>query len=114
MLISPVSLPAAPASYELTSPENLPSDQAAAKKLEGLFLSMLIKEMRESSTEDGLFAGDDAGVQGGIFDMMMGEYLAEQNAGLGISRYLLAAQGSQSPAGDTGSSSSEPAPPPTE
>ncbi len=99
MLISPLSLPPATSGYELASPGNLPRDEAAAaKKLEGLFLSMLIKEMRETSTEEGLFPGDEAGVQGGIFDMMMGDFLAENSPGLGISRYLTAAKAGATPA----------------
>jgi hypothetical protein len=74
---------------------------------------MLIKEMRESSTEEGLFPGDDAGVHGGIFDMMMGDFLAEESTGIGIARYLLAAQGSER-AGDEGTAESETPAPPTE
>ncbi len=98
MLTSPVTLPASASSYELSAAPNLPSDeQAAAKKLESVFLSMLIKEMRESSSEEGLFPGDSAGVQGGIFDMMMGDFLAENSPGIGISRYLLASEQGEIP-----------------
>jgi Rod binding domain-containing protein len=91
---APISLPTAASTYEFAAPINLPGDQTeAARKVEGMFLSMLIKEMRETSLGEGLFPGDNAGIHGGIFDMMMGDFLAENSPGLGISRYLEAAEG---------------------
>lgn len=84
-----VSLTAATASHELASPLNFPQDpDLAAKKVEGMFLSMLIKELRETSNGEGLFPGDSAGIHGGIFDMMLGEFIAENSPGLGIGQEI--------------------------
>lgn len=107
MTTAPVSLPASAAGLDLHAPPHLPADQAvAARQLEGVFLSMLIKELRETSSNEGLFPGDSAGIHGGIFDMMMGEFLAENSPGIGISRYLLAQKGGEiAPHSDIGQSS---------
>lgn len=53
------------------------------QQFESLFVSMLIKEMRETSSEDGMFAGDSADVYGGLFDTFMGQHIASQGS-LGI------------------------------
>jgi Rod binding domain-containing protein len=101
---APISLPTAAATYEFAAPLSLPEDaQLAAQKVEGMFLSMLIKELRESSGGDGLFPGDSAGIHGGIFDMMLGDFLAENSPGLGIARYLQAAEGADTSGDGTSS-----------
>jgi len=48
-----------------------------AKQFEAVFLSMLLKQMRESLEPDGLFAGDTGDVQGGLFDFYLGKHLAD-------------------------------------
>lgn len=54
-----------------------PSLADAARDLEGMFLSLLLKEMRQSLGEEGgLFAGDGADVYGGLFDFYMSQHLA--------------------------------------
>lgn len=64
----------------------------AAREVETLFISLLLKEMRQSSdTEESLFAGDKGDVYGGLFDLLMSRHLAE-GGGLGLatpwSQYL--------------------------
>ena len=51
-----------------------------AKDFEATFLSLLLKEMRQTlDTEGGggLFAGDTGDVQGGLFDLYLGKHLAD-------------------------------------
>jgi len=46
--------------------------------MEATFLSMLLKEMRETlDPEGGLFPGDSGDVQGGLFDLYMSKHLAD-------------------------------------
>lgn len=59
----------------------------AYEQLEAVFMSMLIKEMRKSGMEEGLFAGDAADTFGGMFDSFMGDKLAE-SGGIGIQRMI--------------------------
>lgn len=53
------------------------------KEFESVMLSMVLKQMRESSSEDGMFPGDNSGTLGGMFDTYMGEHLAE-SGGFGL------------------------------
>lgn len=56
----------------------------AAREAETMFLSLLLKEMRQSlDAEESLFAGDKGDVYGGLFDFLMSRHLAE-NGGLGL------------------------------
>ncbi|HQZ68141.1 MAG TPA: rod-binding protein [Planctomycetaceae bacterium] len=55
----------------------------AIKDFEGLFMSMMIKELRQTSSGDGLFPGDASDTYGGMFDMMLGNQLAA-GKGLGL------------------------------
>jgi len=58
---------------------------AVAQQFEGLFLSMLVKQMRQSPMEgEGLFPGDSSDTYGGMFDTFMGQHLAE-TGGIGMS-----------------------------
>ncbi|WP_437192234.1 rod-binding protein [Planctomicrobium sp. SH527] len=62
--------------------------EALAKQFESLFVSMLVKEMRQSSgSEDGLFPGDSSDTYGGMFDMFMGQHIAE-NGGIGMAESI--------------------------
>lgn len=63
------------------------STAAAAREFESLLASLLVKTMRESMSEEGLFAGDPSGTYGSLFDRYMGQHLA-QNSGLGVARAL--------------------------
>ena len=53
------------------------------KQFEALFLSMLLKEMRQTLGEDGLFPGDAGDVQGGLFDLYLGKHMAD-SGGIGL------------------------------
>ncbi len=56
----------------------------AAREAETMFLSLLLKEMRQSfDSEESLFAGDKGDVYGGLFDFLMSRHLAE-NGGIGL------------------------------
>jgi|GEM_PF-6284571 len=67
------------------------SDRIAetAREFEATFLSMLLKEMRNSSDEEGgMFAGDTGDVQGGLFDLFMSKHLADAG-GFGLATSLV-------------------------
>ena len=72
-----------------TQPKDKKELVDTAKKLEGVFLSMMVKQMRQSMSEDGLFGeGSHGEVLGGMFDQMMGEELSERSA-LGIAELVV-------------------------
>lgn len=59
-----------------------------ARDFEATLLSMLLKEMRQSmEPEGGLFPGDSGDIQGGLFDLYMGKYLADAG-GIGMAPAL--------------------------
>jgi Rod binding domain-containing protein len=59
-------------------PANTEQAHSAARRLEGLFATLLVKEMR-SPHSSGLFGeGTSADVYGGWFDQYMGEVLAKR------------------------------------
>jgi flagellar protein FlgJ len=62
-----------------------PTVRALGQEMETMFLSMLLKQMRESheSEGDGLFPGDTGDVYGGLFDFYMSKHLAEAG-GIGL------------------------------
>ena len=57
--------------------------EKAITEFESLFLSMMIKELRQTSSGDGLFPGDGSDTYGGMFDMFLGHELAA-GKGLGL------------------------------
>ena len=61
--------------------------QGVSEQFESLFTSLLLKQMRESMSEDGLFGGDQGDVLGGLFDLTLGQHIAAAG-GLGIGRFL--------------------------
>ena len=63
------------------------SIDAVATNFESLFLSQLLKQMRQTLEPGGLFAEDKGDVYGGLFDMYLGQHLA-QAGGLGIGAML--------------------------
>jgi peptidoglycan hydrolase FlgJ len=69
-------------------PSTAPPD-AVARQVEGLFASLLLKEMRGNGEEGGLFGGDSTDVLGGMFDQYMGQAIADAG-GLGLRDYLVA------------------------
>jgi Rod binding domain-containing protein len=61
-------------------------DQVASN-FEALLLGQLLKEMRQTVGEGGMFPGDTGDVQGGLFDMFMSQHLA-QAGGFGLASML--------------------------
>lgn len=63
--------------------------EKAGSEFESLFMSMLLKEMREiEGEESGLFGGEGSDVYGGLFDLMMGQSLS-QNSPLNIAQLVM-------------------------
>jgi Rod binding domain-containing protein len=58
-----------------------------ARQFESMFTSLLLKEMRQTSGEEGLFQGESSDTMGGMFDMFMGEHIAKEG-GLGIAHMV--------------------------
>ena len=61
--------------------------EEVAAQFEGLFVSLLLKELRQT-LQDGLFSGDQSDSYGALFDLHMGEHLANRGA-LGIRQMIL-------------------------
>lgn len=51
----------------------------AIEQFEGVFMSMMIKQLRESGSGEGLFPGDASDTYGGMFDSFMGDHLAQSS-----------------------------------
>jgi flagellar protein FlgJ len=75
------------ATFQKPNPARL---KEMASEMEATFLSMLLKEMRETLEPDGggLFPGDSGDVQGGLFDLYLGRHIAE-SGGVGLASSLL-------------------------
>ena len=60
--------------------------EQVASEFESVFLSLLLKEMRNTLDQEngGLFGGEGSDTLGGMFDMFMGKHLADSSP-LGIS-----------------------------
>jgi Rod binding domain-containing protein len=54
-----------------------------ANGIESMFLSILLKEMRQTLEPGTMFPGDSGDILGGMFDLFLGQHLA-QTGGLGI------------------------------
>lgn len=63
------------------------SIQKVAKDFEGVFVSLVLKEMRQTLGAGTLFGNDSADLQGGLFDMFMGQHLTEAG-GFGVAKML--------------------------
>jgi flagellar protein FlgJ len=83
-----------------TSPEVLAlqarsGDQRAAERVAGdfesLFVSLVLKELRQTLEPDSLFAGDPSDSLGSLFDMFLGQHITKAG-GFGVAdmvkRYL--------------------------
>ncbi|MEQ9408595.1 MAG: rod-binding protein [Fuerstiella sp.] len=62
--------------------------QKVAKQFESVFVSMMLKSMRESMSKD-MFEGDSSDTFGGLFDSFLGEHIAE-HGGFGLAEMVLA------------------------
>lgn len=58
-----------------------------AADFESLFASQILKEMRKTLDPETMFGGDSADVYGGMFDMFLGQQMA-QNGGFGLAKML--------------------------
>jgi Rod binding domain-containing protein len=65
-----------------------PSLKDAAQGFESVFLSMLLKEMRQTLEPGSLFGNDSSDIYGGLFDQFMAQHLA-QGKGMGLAQALL-------------------------
>lgn len=83
--LTSVQIGAAKADGDAMSPSRM---ETVGKEFEGVFLSMMLKEMRNSIEGDGFFAGDSSDSFGGMFDMFIGQHLSESEP-LGISNLML-------------------------
>lgn len=68
-----------------------PADAATidrvATSFESMFASLLVKQMRQTLDEGGLFGQDTSDIQGGLFDLYLGQHMA-QAGGLGIAAMI--------------------------
>ena len=87
--LGPISLPASqfgPAPEALAVPVR-PGDErsinAVASDFESMFLSLVMKEMRQTLEPGTLFGQDGSDVYGGLFDLYLGQHLARAG-GFGI------------------------------
>ena len=62
-------------------------EEGVLKQFESVMLAMMLKQMRTSASEDGLFPGDKSDTLGGMFDTFMADHLAE-SGGFGITESL--------------------------
>ena len=65
------------------------SVDTVATNFESMFLSLLMKEMRQTLEPGGLFAQDNSDVYGGLFDLYLGQHLA-QTGGMGVAKMVKA------------------------
>ncbi|GAB5440637.1 MAG: hypothetical protein Fues2KO_09860 [Fuerstiella sp.] len=73
-------------SAQSRSPENV------ATQLESVFVSMMLKSMRESMSQD-MFAGEGSDTFGGLFDSLMADHITA-GGGLGLADMILQSQNS--------------------
>ena len=89
--------PAIPLDLHLSAPFDVsgamdgphkPSLKDAAQGFESVFLSMLLKEMRQTLGPGSLFGNDSSDIYGGLFDQFMAQHLA-QGKGMGLAQSLM-------------------------
>jgi Rod binding domain-containing protein len=61
--------------------------QQVAEQFEGVFVSMLLKQLRES-LDEGIFGGEKSDTFGAMFDMYLGEHIST-GSNLGIRNVVL-------------------------
>jgi len=62
-------------------------DQVATQ-FEAVFASQLLKEMRKTLEPGVLFGADSGDVYGGLFDLFIGQYIADEGGGFGIAKMV--------------------------
>jgi Rod binding domain-containing protein len=68
--------PAASKNSVLKDSEKSQKVRKVIEEFEGVFMSMMIKQLRETDSGEGFFPGDHSDTYGGMFDMFMGQHLA--------------------------------------
>lgn len=68
--------PAAPKNSVVKDSEKSAKVRKVIEEFEGVFMSMMIKQLRETDNGEGFFPGDHSDTYGGMFDMFMGQHLA--------------------------------------
>jgi Rod binding domain-containing protein len=93
--IGPFSMPpgilAGSSGLSIANADRPDSIEQVGKEFESVFVSMLLKSMRETISGDGMFAGDNSDTVGGMFDLFMSQHLsARDSLGIGamIGRFL--------------------------
>ena len=83
------SLPLSPATDgEAKSSLASPQDAArAAQDFEGVFASLMLKEMRKTLEPGTMFGEDSGDVYGGLFDLYLGQQMT-QSGGFGLARMI--------------------------
>ena len=69
--------PAASKNSVLKDSEKSEKVRKVIEEFEGVFMSMMIKQLRETDSGEGFFPGDHSDTYGGMFDMFMGKHLAQ-------------------------------------
>jgi flagellar protein FlgJ len=98
------AMPTAVADVESLSARVRAGDPAAfpalAREFESVLLGQVLKEMRQTLESGGLFGSDPGDVHGGLFDLMMGRYLAAAG-GMGLADVLTRQMAGSLPAAAT-------------
>lgn len=63
------------------------SIEKVAKDFEGLFVSLVLKEMRQTLEPGSLFGSDAADLYGGLFDLFIGKHLVDAG-GFGVAKMV--------------------------
>ena len=88
-LLAPTSVPAlqlGPSPETLAAHAHAGDNRSAiavASSFESMFMAQIIKEMRQTLEPGTLFGSDSGDIRGGLFDMYLGQHLA-QAGGMGI------------------------------
>ncbi|MEZ6064749.1 MAG: rod-binding protein [Planctomycetaceae bacterium] len=64
-----------------------PLTPKVAREFESVFLAMVLKELRQTASGEGLFPGDNSDTLGGLFDMQLAGHLSE-HGGFGLAEML--------------------------
>lgn len=83
MNVSAIAAPVESKEEPRTLPGPQKDEAEVMKQFESVMLSMVLKQMRQSASEDGMFPGDNSDTLGGMFDTYMSEHLAE-SGGFGL------------------------------
>ena len=70
-----------------TTPDSTDQNARVAKDFEGVFASLLLKEMRKTLEPGTLFGEDSGDVYGGMFDLYLGQQMT-QSGGFGLAKMI--------------------------